>query len=229
MSNIRFQAYRSESTFLDPRKGFEPTSTGFEVRVDPLTGRSGHLSHFGAIKAQKLPLDAYATPEVKGFCPFCPSKRESHTPKFAVKFLGAERPARNEAVLIPNLFPYDIYNGVLIMTDSHVVPLEGMTEGRLRDAFSLGIDFLREIKERDPSLPYHLMTWNYMPPSGGRPRPSPPAVFRVPPPGEPVHGRASGHRRGFWKSMGRITGTSLWKKSGGSASGIWGNAAPPTG
>ena len=31
---------------------------------------------------------------------------------------------RNETVLIPNLFPYDVYSGVIIMADQHVVPLD---------------------------------------------------------------------------------------------------------
>jgi galactose-1-phosphate uridylyltransferase len=53
------------------------------------------------------------------------------------------------------------------MTDSHVVPLEGLSEERLFDALLLGVDFLKRIKAINPELPYHLMTWNYMPPSGG--------------------------------------------------------------
>ena len=55
----------------------------------------------------------------------------------------------------------------MIMTDEHVVPLSGFHEKRLSDAFSLGIEFLKRTRTVDPSLPYHLMTWNYMPPSGG--------------------------------------------------------------
>lgn len=77
------------------------------------------------------------------------------------------RSTRNEACLIPNLFPYDIHSGVLIMTDPHVVPVEDFSRKRLNDAFSLGVEFLKKIKSIDSSIPYHLMTWNYMPPSGG--------------------------------------------------------------
>lgn len=50
---IEFRKVESESTFLDPRKGFAPTTVRFQVRVDPLTGRTCHFSHFGAIKPQK--------------------------------------------------------------------------------------------------------------------------------------------------------------------------------
>ncbi len=166
-SGILFRIDESESTFLDPRKGFGPTTARFQVRFDPLTGRSGHFSHFGAIKPQRLPLDLYATPEIKGFCPFCLENRERVTPKFTAGFIPEGRLRRNQALLIPNLFPYDIYSSVAIMTDEHVVPLEGLTAEVLNDAFSLGIEFLKMVKDRDSSLPFHIMTWNYMPPSGG--------------------------------------------------------------
>lgn len=166
-SSIRFQILESESTFLHPRTGFSPTTERFEVRIDPLTGRTGHFSHFGAIKPQKLDLEIYATPEIKGFCPFCLENRHRVTPKFTNDVVAEGRLIHNEACLIPNLFPYDIHSGVLIMTDSHVVPLGGLSEKRLFDAFFLGIEFLKRIKSISPELPYHLMTWNYMPPSGG--------------------------------------------------------------
>jgi galactose-1-phosphate uridylyltransferase len=137
------------------------------VRFDPLTNRSGHFCHFGAIKPQRLPLDTYSNPEIKGFCPFCPEFREKVTPKFIPGVLPEGRLNKNQAVLMPNLFPYDIYSGVAIMTDEHVVPLQGFTREILGDAFSLGIEFLKKIKIMDRSLPYSIMTWNYMPPSGG--------------------------------------------------------------
>ncbi|HEY3275286.1 MAG TPA: hypothetical protein VGJ94_01595 [Syntrophorhabdaceae bacterium] len=166
-SSIQFERKEYESTFLDPRKGFAPTRAPFEVRLDPLTGRTGHISHFGAVTPPRLPLDAYRTAQVKGFCPFCPENRQKYTPQFPEGVLRERRPGKNEALLIPNLFPYDIYNGVVIMADDHVVPLGDLTSSRLEDAFSTGLDFLRTIASREPSLPYHVMTWNYMPPSGG--------------------------------------------------------------
>jgi galactose-1-phosphate uridylyltransferase len=166
-SHIQFQTFESASTFLHPRKGFSPTTERFEVRVDPLTGRTGHFSHFGAIKPQKLDLAAYATPEIKGFCPFCIENRDRVTPKFTNDIVSEGRFVRNEACLIPNLFPYDIHSGVLIMTDPHVVPLEDLSERRLFDALFIGVEFLKRVKAISPELPYHIMTWNYMPPSGG--------------------------------------------------------------
>ena len=166
MSHIQFEITNCQSSFLDPRKDFEKHTEGFQVRRDPLTGKSGHLSHFGAIKPRKLPVGDYERPEIKGSCPFCPELRGKSTPKF-VGMLPEGRLTRGEATVIPNLYPYDIHSGVIIMTDDHVVPLEKLTAGRVRNALSLGIDFLKRVRSTDPSLPYHLMAWNYMPPSGG--------------------------------------------------------------
>jgi UDPglucose--hexose-1-phosphate uridylyltransferase len=123
---IPFRIAESESAFLDPRKNFEPTAERFQVRFDPLTGRSGHFSHFGAIKPQVLPLERYSTQAIKGFCPFCLENREKVTPKFVAEIVPERRLQKNQAFLVPNLFPYDVYSGVMIMTDEHVVPLEGV-------------------------------------------------------------------------------------------------------
>lgn len=164
---IEFKAVESASSFLDPRQGFSQSTVNFQVRFDPLTGRTCHFSHFGAFRAQRLDLAGYEKPEVKGFCPFCRDKRDEATPKFTPDIIPEGRQTRREAYLIPNLFPYDIHSAVVIMTEDHVVGLSGLTMECLADSFSLGTDFLRKIGSLDPDLPYHLMTWNYMPPSGG--------------------------------------------------------------
>lgn len=166
-AKINFKKSQLTSTFLDPRQEFKPTAADFQVRVDPLTGRTGHFSHFGAITPQKLELEKYNDPAIKGFCPFCREIKTKVTPKFCADLIPEGRLSQGEAFLVPNLHPYDIYSCVTIMTDDHVVPLEKFSEQRLFDAFSVGMKFLRRVKAFDPSLPYHLMTWNYMPPSGG--------------------------------------------------------------
>ncbi len=167
MSKIKFEIIDGESSFLDPRKGFDETTEKFQVRIDPLTGRSGHLSHFGAVKAQRLLLGDYEKPEIKGNRPFCPELRGKSTPRFVNRVLPEGKLVRGEATLIPNLNPYDVHSGVTIMTDDHVVPLEKLTGTRVSDALFLGVDFLKRIRSVDPSLPYHFIAWNYMPPSGG--------------------------------------------------------------
>ncbi|MBI5017872.1 MAG: hypothetical protein HZB55_20565 [Deltaproteobacteria bacterium] len=164
---IHFETTEFASTFLDPRREFEPTVERIQVRLDPLTGRSVHLAHFGAIQPQRLDLESYGRAEVKGFCPFCPEHRHRATPRFPADVLPEGRLVAGETLLVPNLFPYDAFSAVAIMTHEHVVPLEGFTGGILEDAFSTGLKFLRVVRSL-PGAPAHaLMAWNYMPPSGG--------------------------------------------------------------
>jgi UDPglucose--hexose-1-phosphate uridylyltransferase len=164
---IDFRIEESASEFLDPRMGFHPTKVTFQVRFDPLTRRSGHFSHFGAIGSQPLDLDRYRADAEKGFCPFCPEHRDVATPRFDESLIAGGRLASGEALLVPNLFPYDVYSSVTIMTKEHVVPIEGFTAERLRDAFFLGLAFLKRVAGVEKSLSFHMMGWNYMPPSGG--------------------------------------------------------------
>ncbi len=166
-AKINFEKMQLASQFLDPRQDFKSISTEFQVRIDPLTGRTGHFSHFGAIKPQKLDLAKYNDPEIKGFCPFCGEFKTKVTPKFLPELIPKGRLSQGEALLVPNIQPYDIYSSVAIMTNEHVVPLEEFTDKILFDSFSVGVKFLQRVKAFDPSLPYAIMTWNYMPPSGG--------------------------------------------------------------
>lgn len=166
-ARITFKKIDIENTFLDPRRDFQPNVVKSQVRFDPLTGRTGHFSHFGAIKPQQLDLEKYLDPLVKGFCPFCGARRETQTPKFPREIIPEGRLVRGEALLVPNLYPYDIYSSVCVMTCAHVVPLDQWNYEKLFDSFAVGLEFLKKVKVYGTPLPYHIMGWNYMPPSGG--------------------------------------------------------------
>jgi len=164
---VHFRSETVESHFLDPRRDFLPTTEKLQVRFDPLTGRSSHLCHFGAIEPLRLDLARYQQQEVKGFCPFCGTNRQDATPRFRADVLPSGRQSQGEALLIPNLFPYDAHGAVVVMTEDHVVPLDRFDTGLLLDALALGTEFLRRAQGSDPTQCHPVMAWNYMPPSGG--------------------------------------------------------------
>lgn len=163
---IEFIRQKAESYILDPRKNFEKTGCPIEIRIDPLTGRTGRLCHFGGITPQKLNFDLYINPETRGFCPFCPETRDKFTPKFPPEILPEGRMTKGEAYLFSNLYPYDLFSAVVVMTDAHLVKVNEFTEKQILDTLSLGIEFLKIIQKKHPEIPYYLMGWNYMPPSG---------------------------------------------------------------
>ena len=116
------------------------------MRIDPLTGRTGHFSHFGAMKAQNLDLESYAQPALKGFCPFCLENRGKATPKFTEEIFPEGRPSKGEPPLSPIFSPYDVHSGIMIMTDEHVVPLSGFHEKDCLTRFRWVSNFSKEHK-----------------------------------------------------------------------------------
>lgn len=164
--NITFKKEILETSFLDPRQNFDKYTQKSEVRYDPLTGRTSHIAHLGVIKPQPLDLDELDSKEVRARCPFCPDKRKQFTPKFLPDTFPAERLERGEALVVPNIAPYDSVSAVTIITGQHIVPLEDFTAKRISDAVGASLEFLQIVQGKRPELPYKLLCWNYMPPSG---------------------------------------------------------------
>jgi UDPglucose--hexose-1-phosphate uridylyltransferase len=162
---IRFERHEKIARYLDPRTNFEETTIACEMRRDPLTGRSGRVAHgmgFHLSPPDVAPLLATSQPS----CPFCPDRIFAVTPKFPVDIIPEGRLQRGEALLFPNLVPYDEHSVVTVMSQAHYVPLETFMQPQLFDAFRLCLDYLHQVK-RHPRTTYSLVFWNYFPASGG--------------------------------------------------------------
>ncbi|GAB6064284.1 hypothetical protein [Deferrisoma palaeochoriense] len=164
---IRFERVPGVARLADPREGFAPRAFPVELRRDPLTGRAVRLGHFGAVRPVPLDPDAYRRPEVRGHCPFCPEHRGRDLPRFPLDIAPEGWLEAGEAVLVPNLFPYVAHGAVCVLTRDHVVPLQGLTPGRLAAGLGLGAEYWRRVGRAEPAYRYPVMGWNYMPPSGG--------------------------------------------------------------
>jgi len=163
---MEFKSIRKISRLLDPRAGFVETRVESEVRFHPLTGRTSRVAHFSLHGASRPdPGELIAATREK--CPFCPQAVDRVTPMFPADIVPQGRLRRNEATVVPNLFPYDAYSALTIMTRDHYVPLSAFTEERLSDAFALSLAFLDQAGRDDPEAAFGLINWNYMPYSGG--------------------------------------------------------------
>jgi len=163
---IDFKSKTVTTVIMDPREDFAQKVIETEIRFDPLTGESGRLAHFGMIKPQKEDFSSWDTPETRSRCPFCPPNIEKVTPRFPPEQLPEGHLRRGETTLLPNISPYDQFSALAVLSRGHVVSLEKLSPRLLKDAFGAGLEFFRIIA-RKYSLPYQLITWNYMPPSGG--------------------------------------------------------------
>ncbi len=162
---IRFERHEKIARYLDPRTNFQETTIACEMRRDPLTGRSGRVAHglgFHLSPPDVAPLIAASQPS----CPFCPDRIFTVTPRFPKDIIPEGRLQRGEAVLFPNLVPYDEHSVVTVMSQAHYIPLETFTQAQLFDAFRLCLDYLHAVK-RHPRTTYSLVFWNYFPASGG--------------------------------------------------------------
>ena len=141
MGKIEFRVEREVCRFLDPTRNFEPVEKTTEIRRDPLTGRSSRILDMG-FSAEKPDVEGMVERFRSGFNPFAPDKRDAVTPKFLedVEGIPGGRLSRGEATVVPNLFPYDRYSAVTVLSKSDFVPLRGFSEGLLVDAFGADME-----------------------------------------------------------------------------------------
>ncbi len=164
---LHFEKKDFISRFHDPRKNYEMIEVKGEIRTDPLTGLTGHIAHTGTVSLQEPDLKEFNQPEARESCPFCPGRREKVTPRFLEEFISGGHLLRNEALVVPNLAPYDTQSSLVIMSKDHFIPLEDLSEDIILDSFLAAWDYFHQVNRYSPSLRHYLIGWNYMPPSGG--------------------------------------------------------------
>jgi len=162
---IRFQKYLKQTRFLDPNREYQEGSQLTEIRIDPLTGRTSRILNFPLRIPPKPDLDPLVNTSLKMGCPFCPEVVEKSTPKFPPDLVPEGRIRVGEALVFPNMFPYDTYSAVGIFSGRHFVPLPEFTQEILADGFRACVEFFR--RAQGSQRLYGSLNWNYMPLSGG--------------------------------------------------------------
>jgi UDPglucose--hexose-1-phosphate uridylyltransferase len=169
MGRIEFEVSRQACRFLDPTRGFEPVEKITEIRRDPLTGRTSHILDMG-FEPERPDVEGMVAQARSGFNPFAPDKRDEVTPRFLedVEGIPGGRLSVGEALVVPNLFPYDRYSAVTVLSDADFIPLDGFSEDLLADAFRADLDYLGRVRETEGGdLRHYSVNWNYMPLAGG--------------------------------------------------------------
>jgi UDPglucose--hexose-1-phosphate uridylyltransferase len=151
----------------DPRREFALTDVQSEIRYDPLTGDSSRICHFSLTAAP--PPDIAAIAEARRpSCPFCPDRVMKVTPRFPEDLVPGGRFRLGDAVIFPNLFPYDDLSAVLVPGPEHLVSAGDLPEALVTAGLSAARDFLATtIPRLGKDDLYGLVTWNHMPPAGG--------------------------------------------------------------
>jgi LAO/AO transport system ATPase len=165
-ATIEFRVAKKTARLHDPRKGFELAEIESEVRTNPLTGDTARICHFAFPPRQRPELGALAASTADA-CPFCPQRVESVTPRFPEALAPGGRMRRGEALLFPNLFPYDDVSAIVALSSAHFLPMDGLPAAVIGDAFKLAREFiLRAAPTLRARRSFGIVTWNYMPPAG---------------------------------------------------------------
>ncbi len=161
-----FDRQRRRGSYLAPGPTGEVAEVPFEVelRRDPLTGRSGRLAHFQGFRLIRPDLSTTIA-ESRLHCPFCPERIELVTPQLPRHPGRGDRIRVGEAVVFPNLSPYDRHSFVDVLTREHYLRPEEFLPHHLADGLLAAQQYFLELQpqRRGTSL---LVTWNYMPPAG---------------------------------------------------------------
>lgn len=162
---MEFKKVLKKATFLDPFNGFSQGGRECEIRTDPLTGRNARILFFPARILPEPDLDILRKKDT-GFCPFCSENIEKITPKFNPELFSKERYRVGESVCFPNAFPYDENGAVTVMTEKHLVLIEEFTPEIIKNAVSCCVEFLVDVKGKQPEAVYQSINWNYLPVAG---------------------------------------------------------------
>ncbi len=163
---LEFRATRKRARIHDPRRDFALSEIESEVRYDPLTGDSSRICHFAFPKRERPDLSVLAE-RTRANCPFCPDSVERVTPRYPAELLPEGRLRRGEALLVPNLFPYDDVSAIVSMAHAHFLAMDAMPPAIVADALKLARDFIVAAAPLvEGGEAFGIVTWNYMPPSG---------------------------------------------------------------
>lgn len=167
---IEFVKKKLKASFLDPTKNFELNTHEIERRRDPLTKRWCRIN-VRRIKRPKQIIKSRNEIEkiirvTKSKCDFCPENIEKRTPKFTKDLVPEGRIRVRNFVLFPNLFPFDDYHAIGVLTRSHFFPLNKFGSEIWKDCIIGCIKFFEILREKGKKVMYPSINFNYLQPSG---------------------------------------------------------------
>ncbi|WP_255151107.1 hypothetical protein [Halorarius halobius] len=160
---MEFERHSQESTFHSPLAEFEEVTETVEVRVDPLTGRTGRVADGAFLAPDEYDIDAVVS-DSEG-CFFCPDSVEAATPTYP-DWMEMDRGRRGEATSFPNLNPYGSHSNVVALTETHYQPLDAFTTEQFADGFGAALEFVHAALEHDGDAAHASVNMNFLKSAG---------------------------------------------------------------
>lgn len=154
----------------NPLDNFELDTQNIEVRKDPLTGRKSRINIERAIRPKQVSnslndVQRFLKESIKG-CPFCPDNIEICTPKFQEDLINSGRMKLRQLTLFPNLYPFNKYHAVGVLTEKHFTDITDIKSENYKDCFRICNNFFLKVNAKDADYIYPSINLNFLQPSG---------------------------------------------------------------
>jgi galactose-1-phosphate uridylyltransferase len=167
---IEFIKETLRASFLDPTKNFELDIHEIERRKDPLTKKWCRINVRRAKRPKQIIKSKSDIEKIiratRSKCDFCPENIEKRTPRFIKDLVPEGRIRVRNFVLFPNLFPFDGYHAIGVLTKNHFLPLNKFEPKIWEDCIIGCIKFFKILKEKDKKAIFPSINFNYLQPSG---------------------------------------------------------------
>ncbi|MEM2394623.1 MAG: hypothetical protein QXW82_05170 [Candidatus Bathyarchaeia archaeon] len=168
---VKFEKAVKQAKILSPLKNFDEAVISFEYRTDPLTGRNttvikGMLDYVSKFLSSDSALLNTLVEKTRATCPFCPENVKTKTPMFPKNFIREGRIFVGEAVIIPNILGHAEQSVLAVLSKEHHLKLRNFTPKMLFDGFKGGVEYLKRLREADPSVRFPVFVLNYLTPAG---------------------------------------------------------------
>ncbi len=200
---MRFARIPRMTRFLDPRQNYAETTIESEIRLDPLTGFSGRIAHFGSGARPEVDVEVLNHASLTHGCPFCPDLVEQVTPKFPPAIAADGRFRRGEALVFPNLSPYDAHSAVTVISRSHLMRVGDFAAKHWEDALAASVEYFGAVNRAEHHIGYGLIAGNYMPMAGASLLHPHLQIYATDRPGNWLQGQIDAARQ-YYQTEGRI-------------------------
>jgi galactose-1-phosphate uridylyltransferase len=161
---LKFAVAKRKTSFLDPFNKFVPKTLEVEVRTDPLTGHVARVLHWRARPLGPIDHSGFLETSAQMKCPFCPENALKMCARFLPEDVPEGRLTRGETFCIPNAFPYETMNAVVVLGKKHYRTPAQFTPELLADGLLLARDAFMKLGK---DMSFASVNWNYMMPAGG--------------------------------------------------------------
>ncbi len=160
---LKFISTYRRASFLDPFNNFQPTTREVEIRRDPLTGDITRILAFRLRDLGTIDHSLFLARSQERPCPFCPENLEQMGARFLPADLPSGRLTRGPATVVPNAFPYESMNVVLVLTKEHYLRPGQFTPEILANGLALAQESFKKLAS---GMGFGSVNSNYMMPAG---------------------------------------------------------------